>query len=90
MHLEILDMSRVLAGPLCGMILGDLGADVIKVEKPGSDDETRGYGAPFDDRGESAYFLSVNRNRKSIALDLRREDELGVLNHLILRGRCSP
>ena len=83
MHLKILDISRVLAGPICGMILGDLGADVIKVEKPGSGDETRGYGPPFDERGESAYFLSVNRNKKSIALDFRSDEDLRVLRKLI-------
>ena len=52
------------------MTLGDLGADVIKVERPGGGDETRGWGPPFDDRGESAYFLSVNRNKRSLAADL--------------------
>lgn len=83
MKLKVLDISRVLAGPLCGMILGDLGADVIKVEKPGSGDETRGYGPPFDDRGESAYFLSVNRNKKSIALDLRTAADVRVLLSLV-------
>lgn len=69
--LRILDLSRVLAGPLCTMILGDLGADVIKVERPGSGDETRGWGPPFDAAGQSAYFLSVNRNKLSAAIDLR-------------------
>ncbi len=83
MPLKVVDISRVLAGPLCGMILGDLGADVIKVEKPGRGDETRGYGPPFDDRGESAYFLSVNRNKKSIALDLGAEADRSVLAGLI-------
>jgi crotonobetainyl-CoA:carnitine CoA-transferase CaiB-like acyl-CoA transferase len=52
------------------MMLGDMGADVIKIEKPGTGDETRGWGPPFDDRGESAYYLSVNRNKKSVAADL--------------------
>lgn len=70
MPLRVLDLSRVLAGPICGMTLGDLGHHVIKVERPGKGDETRGYGPPFDERGESAYFLSVNRNKKSIALEL--------------------
>ena len=67
---RVLDLSRVLAGPLCTMMLGDMGADVIKIEKPGTGDETRGWGPPFDDRGESAYYLSVNRNKKSVAADL--------------------
>ena len=68
-HLRVLDLTRVLAGPLCTMMLGDLGADVLKVERPGGD-ETRGWGPPFDERGESAYYLSVNRNKKSVILDL--------------------
>ena len=67
---RVLDLSRVLAGPLCTMLLGDLGADVIKVERPGKGDETREWGPPFDDRGESAYYLSTNRNKLSIAADL--------------------
>ena len=83
MRLKVLDLSRVLAGPLCSMILGDLGADVIKVEKPGQGDETRGWGPPFDAAGDSAYFLSVNRNKKSLALDLALPDEQAVLRGLI-------
>jgi crotonobetainyl-CoA:carnitine CoA-transferase CaiB-like acyl-CoA transferase len=79
----VLDLTRVLAGPLCTMTLGDLGASVIKVERPGSGDETRGWGPPFDSSGESAYFLSVNRNKLSIALDLEaaadRTSLLGLL-----------
>ena len=70
-NVKVLDLTRVLAGPLCTMTLGDLGADIIKVERPGSGDDTRGWGPPFDDRGESAYYLSINRNKKSIALDLK-------------------
>jgi crotonobetainyl-CoA:carnitine CoA-transferase CaiB-like acyl-CoA transferase len=65
---RVVDLSRVLAGPLCSMILGDLGAHVLKIERPGVGDETRAWGPPFDDRGESAYYLSVNRNKLSIAL----------------------
>jgi crotonobetainyl-CoA:carnitine CoA-transferase CaiB-like acyl-CoA transferase len=68
--LKVLDMSRVLAGPLTTMMLGDLGADVIKVERPGRGDDTRAWGPPFDDGGESAYYLSVNRNKCSVAADL--------------------
>jgi crotonobetainyl-CoA:carnitine CoA-transferase CaiB-like acyl-CoA transferase len=73
--IRVLDLSRVLAGPLCTMILGDLGASVIKVERPDGGDETRGWGPPFDDAGQSAYFLSVNRNKLSLAADLDREDD---------------
>jgi len=68
--IRILDLTRVLAGPLSTMILGDLGADVIKVERPGVGDETRGWGPPFDDQGQSAYYLSINRNKLSLAADL--------------------
>ena len=65
------------------MILGDLGADVIKVERPGSGDETRGWGPPFNGDGESAYFLSVNRNKKSIAADLSKPNDRAVIEELI-------
>ncbi len=67
---RVLDLSRVLAGPLATMILGDLGADVLKVERPGSGDESRSWGPPFDGRGESAYYLCCNRNKLSLVADL--------------------
>src|SRR5215471_10512553 len=67
--IRVLDASRVLAGPFCGQVLGDLGAEVIKVERPGGGDETRTWGPPF--AGElSAYFLSCNRNKRGLTLDL--------------------
>src|SRR5260370_42139736 len=70
---RVLDASRVLAGPFCGQVLGDLGAGVIKVERPGSGDETRTWGPPF--AGPlSAYFLSCNRNKRGITLDLNQEE----------------
>lgn len=69
-NIKILDLSRVLAGPLATMILGDLGADVLKIERPELGDDTRGWGPPFDATGRSAYFLSVNRNKLSAAADL--------------------
>lgn len=65
------------------MILGDLGADVIKIERPGAGDETRGWGPPFDERGESAYFLSTNRNKLSVAADFTRPDDQAFLRELI-------
>ena len=81
--LRVLDLTRVLAGPLCTMVLGDLGADVIKVERPESGDDTRGWGPPFDDRGESAYFLSINRNKRSLAADLGIAADLELIRSLI-------
>src|SRR5512134_3858719 len=80
---RILDLSRVLAGPLAAMTLADLGANIIKVERPGQGDETRAWGPPFDSRGESAYYLSVNRNKLSIALDLDLPADLRTLAGLI-------
>jgi crotonobetainyl-CoA:carnitine CoA-transferase CaiB-like acyl-CoA transferase len=65
------------------MMLGDMGAQVLKVEKPGAGDDTRGWGPPFDDRGESAYYLSVNRNKKSIALDLDQQRDSDLILELI-------
>jgi crotonobetainyl-CoA:carnitine CoA-transferase CaiB-like acyl-CoA transferase len=81
--LRVLDLTRVLAGPLCTMMLGDLGADVLKVERPGTGDETRGWGPPFDRDGESAYFLAVNRNKLSAALDLDDGDDRLLLHRLV-------
>lgn len=63
--IRVLDASRVLTGPFCSMILGDLGAEIIKIEIPGTEDDTRHWGRPFIG-GESAYFLSINRNKKSV------------------------
>jgi crotonobetainyl-CoA:carnitine CoA-transferase CaiB-like acyl-CoA transferase len=79
---RILDLTRVLAGPVCTMMLGDLGADVIKVERPGVGDETRGWGPPFDARGESAYFLSVNRNKLSVAADFDVPEDRELIERL--------
>ncbi len=71
--IKVLDLTRVLAGPLCTMMLGDMGADVIKVEPPGKGDDTRAWGPPFQG-GESAYYLGVNRNKRSVVLDLGTEE----------------
>ncbi|MFQ5938006.1 MAG: CoA transferase, partial [Acidiferrobacterales bacterium] len=80
--LRVLDLTRVLAGPYCTMQLGDMGADVVKVERPGSGDDTRGFGPPFIE-GESAYFMSINRNKRSITLNLKHEEGLNILRQLI-------
>jgi crotonobetainyl-CoA:carnitine CoA-transferase CaiB-like acyl-CoA transferase len=84
--LVVADFSRVLAGPLATMLLGDLGADVVKVEHPGGGDETRAWGPPFA-HGHSTYYLAVNRNKRSVALDLR--DEHGRRAARALAGRAD-
>jgi crotonobetainyl-CoA:carnitine CoA-transferase CaiB-like acyl-CoA transferase len=73
---KVLDFSRVLAGPFATMMLGDLGAEVIKVERPDGGDETRSWGPPFDASGQATYFLSVNRNKRSVVLDLKDDADL--------------
>ncbi len=82
--LRVLDLTRILAGPLCTMMLGDMGADVIKVEPVGLGDDTRGWGPPFAG-GESAYFLGVNRNKRSLTLDMAVTDGQAILAALIER-----
>jgi len=78
---RVLDLTRVLAGPYCTMFLGDLGAEVAKIEQPEVGDDTRGWGPPFAG-GESAYFLSINRNKKSVALDFKSAQGRGLLRRL--------
>ncbi len=80
--LRVLEMTEALAGPYCAMMLGDLGADVIKIERPGVGDQSRGWGPPFVS-GESAYFLSVNRNKRSIEIDIKDSDDAAVLQRLL-------
>ncbi|GER08626.1 CoA transferase [Iodidimonas muriae] len=86
-HLRVLDLSRVLAGPWAGQILGDLGADVIKVERPGTGDDTRAWGPPYlkDTDGadqEAAYYLGANRNKRSIAVDLSHAEGQKIIRKL--------
>ena len=78
---KVLDLTRVLAGPYCTMFLGDLGAEVVKIEQPEVGDDTRAWGPPFVG-GESAYFLCINRNKKSVALDLKSNQAVGLLRRL--------
>jgi crotonobetainyl-CoA:carnitine CoA-transferase CaiB-like acyl-CoA transferase len=82
--IKVLDLSRVLAGPVCTMMLGDFGADVLKVERTGSGDDTRGWGPPFDDEGRAAYFLAVNRNKLSIAVDLDNASDRELLQRFAM------
>ena len=81
----VLDLTRVLAGPLCAQMLADMGAEVIKVEHPGRGDDTRHWGPPFADT-EAAYFLGVNRNKKSLALDFKSPSGLKVLKNLVKKS----
>jgi hypothetical protein len=81
--LKILDASRVLAGPFCGQLLADLGAEVIKLERPGAGDDTRSWGPPFLDTQMSAYYLSANRGKRAFALDLGKPDGLALFHELI-------
>lgn len=83
--IRVIDFSRVLAGPLCTMILGDLGADVVKVERPGEGDDTRNWGPPFVGE-DAAYFLSLNRNKRSVALDLSTPEGTRAARRLVLSG----
>ena len=86
--LRVLDMSRILAGPTCGQLLGDLGADVLKVERPGAGDDTRGWGPPFVTDGdgretrESAYYLCANRNKRSVAIDIAKPEGADAVRRL--------
>jgi crotonobetainyl-CoA:carnitine CoA-transferase CaiB-like acyl-CoA transferase len=83
--IRVLDASRVLAGPFCGQMLGDLGAEVLKIERPGSGDETRGWGPPF--AGPlSAYYLSCNRNKRALTLDLAKEEGRRIFYDLVRRS----
>jgi formyl-CoA transferase len=84
--IRVLDLARVLAGPYAAMLLGDLGAEVIKVERPGTGDDTRHWGPPFaesDDEAESTYFLSVNRGKRSVAIDLKDPAEREFIDSLV-------
>jgi len=82
---RVLDLTRVLAGPYCTMMLGDLGADVLKVERPGAGDDVRAWGPPFAPGGESAYFLCVNRNKRSITIDLKTSPGQDLVRELARR-----
>ncbi|MCR6631909.1 MAG: CoA transferase [Magnetospirillum sp.] len=90
-HLRVLDLSRVLAGPWASQLLADLGAEIIKIEKPGEGDDTRKWGPPFlkdrdgRDTGESAYYLSTNRGKRSLAVDFTRPEGRDLIHRLAAR-----
>jgi len=83
--ITVLDLTRVLSGPYCTMLLADMGARVIKIEQPGKGDDTRAWGPPFLE-GESAYFLSINRNKESVTLDFKHAEGRAVLERLIAKS----
>jgi crotonobetainyl-CoA:carnitine CoA-transferase CaiB-like acyl-CoA transferase len=91
-HVRVLDLSRIMAGPWAGQILADLGADVVKVERPGAGDDTRGWGPPFlkdksgRDTGDAGYFLAVNRGKRSIAVDLAEAEGQRIVQALARRA----
>jgi crotonobetainyl-CoA:carnitine CoA-transferase CaiB-like acyl-CoA transferase len=90
-HVRVLDLSRVLAGPWATQILGDLGADILKIEKPGEGDETRAFGPPFlkdaaGARGDATYFLTANRNKKSVTIDFSRPEGADLIRRLARRS----
>jgi crotonobetainyl-CoA:carnitine CoA-transferase CaiB-like acyl-CoA transferase len=80
--LRVLDLSRILAGPSCAQLLGDLGADVVKVERPHHGDDTRRWGPPFDAQGDATYFLAANRNKRSIEVDLASDAGAALIRDL--------
>jgi len=80
--ITVLDVTRVLSGPYCTMLLADMGARVIKIEQPGKGDDTRAWGPPFVN-GESAYFMSINRNKESVTLDFKRTEGRAILARLV-------
>ena len=91
--LRILDMSRILAGPTCTQMLGDLGADIIKIERPGAGDDTRKWGPPYvtdsegTDTSESAYYLCANRNKRSLTVDITKAEGQELICKLV--GKCD-
>ena len=80
--IKVIDFSQILAGPFCTMLLADMGADVLKIEKPNGGDDTRRYGPPFIE-GESAAFLTLNRNKRSIVLDLKSEQGIAIVRRML-------
>ena len=85
-NIRVLDMSRILAGPWAGQLLGDFGADVVKIERPGCGDDTRHWGPPWlesDDYREAAYFLATNRNKRSMTVDLAQDRGQQLMRELV-------
>ena len=90
--IKILDLTRILAGPSCTQMLGDLGADVVKIERPGKGDDTRAWGPPYvkdkqgDNTSESGYYLSANRNKRSMAVDITTTEGADLVRQLAAKA----
>ena len=80
--MKVLDCSQILAGPFCSMLLADMGADVVKIEKPSGGDDTRRFGPPFIN-SESAAFLAINRNKRSLVLDFKQENGVAIMKKMV-------
>ena len=83
--IRVIDLTRILAGPVCTMNLGDMGAEILKVEQPERGDDTRSWGPPFV-KGEAAYFLGINRNKRSMTLNLSEEEGKEILRELLVNA----
>ena len=90
--LKVLDLTRILAGPSATQLLGDMGADVVKVERPGQGDDTRAWGPPFvmdadgNPTSESGYYLSANRNKRSLAIDITAPEGIATLHRMVAKA----
>ena len=90
--IKVLDLTRILAGPSCTQMLGDLGADVVKIERPGKGDDTRAWGPPYvkdkqgDNTTESGYYLSANRNKRSVAVDITTDEGADLVRQLAAKA----
>ncbi len=82
---HVVEVTQAMAGPYCAMLLGDLGADVIKIEKPGVGDQARSWGPPFI-QNEATYFFTANRNKRSLTLNLRQRESIRILHTLVSRA----
>ncbi|MCX5907305.1 MAG: CoA transferase, partial [Deltaproteobacteria bacterium] len=84
--IRVIDLTRIVAGPYCSMVLGDLGAEIIKIEQPKTGDESRAWGPPWPEKTVSAYFICLNRNKKSITLNLKHPEGVAIFKKLVKKA----